>query len=182
MQSRVNTNVLFKTHRIFLVDDKEKLEITTPHLPIYKVYSQVNIIIQSNGSITDITNSLPENYKNAIYNVVLNRRLFPSEYCCIDFAKDALGIYSEETINESGDWDVSEFEEKSLNPGDAIVITGANQELLHYAIYLTNGIYLSIFGSVSPITASNLEETMKAYNGVNAYKKNSIMIDGKQVS
>ena len=69
-----------------------------------------------------------------------------------------------------GDWKAYPIDENSLNPGDGIIILGAKQERLHFAIHLIKGIYLSLFGSLSPLCASNLDEMKKAFNGVIAYK------------
>lgn len=165
-----DSNVIFKLRKITLIDDGEEI-VLGRNKTIQKVYDQLNMLfqIESKKEIR-LDPSMPKKCNDALLKLLLNGRPSP-KYCCVDFFMDTVGLYSNLTVNNIvGKWEAQKFEETSLNTGDGIIIYNEVEKPVHLAIYLTNGIYLSLFGASGPLIATTLNEMKTGFGGVDAYR------------
>ncbi|HEV7736655.1 MAG TPA: hypothetical protein VGO47_04690, partial [Chlamydiales bacterium] len=164
-----DSGATYKTH---LVSIKQEIKKTTVCKKItnQKSEDQLNILFQPDGSNGIHVKQLSNTCKDAIFKFLRNGRPAP-KYCCIDFFIDTIGHYSNQSVNcWNGVWEVHTLHEASLDTGEGIVIYNAEDKPVHFAIYLTNGVYLSLFGTNGPLIIANLDEMKIAFGGATAYK------------
>jgi hypothetical protein len=166
----IDSNVIFKVQKITLIGDGEEI-VLSGNETTRKVYCQLSLLfkIEDEKEIC-LDTSLPKKCNDTLLKYLLNGRPSP-KYCCVDFLMDTVGRYSDLTVNHIvGHWIEQEYEETSLNTGDGIVIYNEVKKPVHFAIYLCNCIYLSLFGSSGPLIATTLNEMKTGFGGVTAYK------------
>ncbi len=157
----MDSNVIFEIRKINFSDGKTDQ-------PIRKFYDQFQVIQIENEE--EIFLKMPKKCDEAILKFLLNDRPSPT-YCCVDFWMDTVGLYSNRTVNHViGKWKAKELDESLLSSGEPIVIHNKVQEPVHFAVYLTNGIYLSVFGISGWLIATTLDQMKIGFNGVTAYK------------
>lgn len=123
------------------------------------------ILISEDGIETSI--SLSDKCKVAFQNVREKKR--PEKYNCIDFAKECVGHYKPSELNELGDWILHQgFNEQNLASGDLVALF-KDKDFQHFAVYMTDGIYLSKFG-MGDLYFTSLEMMQITYGANKVYK------------
>lgn len=164
---------IFKIRTITIIGDEEEILLDAPKTT-QKVYNQLDILFQNKNKEEICLNStMPEKCNNALLKFLLNGRPSP-KYCCVDFFMDSFGLYSDLKVNKIDlkKWEIQDLDEASLCTGDGIIIFNEVLKPVHFAIYLTNGIYLSLFGRKGPLIATNLDEMKTGFCGISAYRLN----------
>lgn len=130
-------------------------------------FDLINIIFRKVNS-EEIHINLSEQCKKTIAAVCTNRR--PDWYNCADFAMECMNKYDANAPNDLQIcYEHKVCNELTLVSGNIIVLFG-KKEFKHIAIYATNGIYLSKYGTIPGIRASTLKQMMEAYEADCAYK------------
>jgi hypothetical protein len=143
-----------------VIDKTQIIDSSLPH--------QIKVILLSEN-YNEEELQLSETFKKAISNFELNGKPHPY-YCCIDFCMDTNGFYEDRHVNwVKGIWGVGPLDESTLSTGESIVIYNSSNPI-HFAVYLRDGIYLSLFGKDRGLQAANLDDMMSIYNGDVAYK------------
>ena len=138
---------------------------------ISKNYKLLEIFLKTLDIETQTTKLIsipPLKNQEKILNLLQNSRPH-IEYCCVGFAMDMFDQYSIEKTNHiyAPNWLTNELiDESNLKTGDLIWIT-SNDSIGHFAIYLSNKLYISLGGSAGPIMITTLEEMENIYNGRN---------------
>lgn len=168
-----NSNSIFELRKITLIGDGEETVLTT-NTTTKKNYNRLSILLQNReGKEFPINPQLSEKCNNVMLKLLFNGRPDP-KYCCFDFFMDSVGLYSNRNVNQFdlNKWEMQNVDEASLNTGDGIIIFDEVQKPVHVAIYLTNGIYVSLFGSTGPLIVTDLNEMKTAFNGMSTYRLN----------
>lgn len=160
---------LIVKNKLYLIENHKKIEMTQDFQEnlhksntYFKVHSQIRILIKMQNFETISHVYLSDTGKRAIVNFIINGGM--PGYSNVDFFLNCHGYFSETSIcSFPGRWEIDELKESSLNSGDGIVILDANNEPIHFAIYLDEGIYLFVLRG-SLVTAS-LEEMMNSFKG-----------------
>jgi hypothetical protein len=88
-------------------------------------------------------------------------------YDCFSFVHEMNSVPITDKLDERK-WDFLPINDpNSLKPGDAILITNKRMKIVHYALYLQNGLYLSKFGPSKLIVADRHNLSL-GFEGTNA--------------
>ena len=96
---------------------------------------------------------------------------------CSGFAHFANGIPWKAGVFDLNRWNMTILDEETmLRPGDTVCITQSSPSaahrmgnIVHFAIFLGEGLYLSKFGMHGPLIVTTLEEMERGYHGDQAY-------------
>ena len=171
LQMNMTFGPVCQTYLVVAIGDDE-YKILHSQDPLQKKYNQLHIIYQIEDSKgIHVEDTLSEQCKKTILDFASKGRPI-KDYCCTDFLTDSYGLYSDQRVNHisSSSWRLDPLDEAALAPGDGITILDKDKTLAHYAIYLIDGVYLSVFGKEGPLVAATLDEMMEAYNGEDVAK------------
>lgn len=146
-----NHNLSYK-YDIKLLDNK-----------IMEGYENLDILIKDNNSDIYLSEQLTDNFKSNLLKFLKEGRKDPT-YCCIDFFQDMLNI-KRQAVNQNflKQYKIIPFQdEDSLTPETGIIIYNG-REIVHWAIYLGFGLYISLAGKKGPLLLSDLIQLRKIY-------------------
>ncbi len=125
-----------------------------------------------------VTTTLPAEMSSNLINFFkLFKPTSKSKYSCINFAYE-MAYGRGKIVNDSnpGNFDESSssaFSEDKLIPGDIVRLNKADK-FRHYAIFIGQNYYLSLFGKVGPLVISTLDVCKKSFDAdrcVQVFKK-----------
>lgn len=159
-----DTNVKFEARRIKVIGEGEQYELKR-FKTLTKVYGQLRVLFQLEGTNKYQVINLSKECESIVLKLLQEGRPF-QDYNCLAFFEDALGISSIRDYK----WRKENFVEKELTTNDGVVICNKNKTPIHFAIYLTNSVYLSIGGTAGPLVAMSMNDMSKSNDGAAAYK------------
>jgi hypothetical protein len=118
-----------------------------------------------------VTTTLPNEISSNLIKFLKLYRPNPNgNYCCINFAYEM--TYGRGNIKYDNDTSYfnelssSEFSENKLVPGDIVHLYNAKEPItkFHYAIYIGQSYYLSLFGITGHLIITPLEEVKRGFN------------------
>ena len=163
----VDIHEFFKTYQVFLKHNNSSTPLYQ-HNQIKNV-SDLNVLLKNAFSKQKIT--LPYIVKQNLLTLLKkpNLRLFPT-FCCVDFINFLFGQLEEKNTFSVPCWDIYEISSTSdLTLGDAIYLSKGNQ-ITHFALYISDNVYLSLFGTNGPLIITSLGEIKKGFDGNSVYK------------
>jgi len=94
------------------------------------------------------------------------------DFDCSSFVHYLNDIPYQFPVFKKKDWIFNQLITDELSPGDAIAISSSFEEnsLVHLAVYVDSGIYLSKFGSTGDLIFATLEEMKKGFGGQAVFK------------
>ncbi len=111
--------------------------------------------------------ALPEDMLERVAAFIREDHAREEEADCSSFVHFVNGIRYEFGRFIPEKWEISDFDEQALVPGDS-VMTAADPEhtdIAHFALYLGRGLYLSRFGENGKLTVAMMDEMKKAFSG-----------------
>lgn len=119
--------------------------------------------------------NMPEKVNRNLLRFFVYNKNRPPSFCCVDFVTFIFGMYAENEVNkfQRKNWNFYRFQKKYLFEGDAICLGRKNSKrpncllpgkILHFALYIGNGLYLSVFGNNGPLKAATLNAMKTLYN------------------
>lgn len=137
--------------------------------------TKVQIFFEQDNVTTTLPDEMSSNFVNFLKHYKPKNNPI---YCCINFAYEML--YGRGVIkNDNSPDDFNEslrdlFSEEKLNCGDIVYLYDASKSYVHYAIYIGQNEYLSLFGRSGPLIITSLDAMKKGFGAnicVNVSKK-----------
>ena len=139
---------------------------TSTHFKALDKKTKVQIFFEQDN----VTTTLPDEMSGYFVNFLKHYRPKGKQnYCCINFAYEMLygrGVIKND--NAIDDFNVSPsdlFSEEKLNCGDIVYLHNDNDsnKNVHYAIYIGQNEYLSLFGTTGPLMITSLDAMKKGF-------------------
>ncbi len=126
---------------------------------------QIEISMRDQSGTRDI--NLPEEILGKIAAFIREDHRREGKFDCSSFVHFANGIPYEFGSLVISKWDVSDFDESQLLPGDSVMISKdpEHTDVTHLALYLGEGLYLSKFGNGGKLIVTTMRNMKKAFEG-----------------
>ncbi len=166
--------VIFKNKNLFNFYFPSAQYIYTKSYEFYQISAQKKsfaIVIKSGSS--NLIVHLPETLSLNLLDFLEKGRPDPTYFCCIDFITYLFGEYKEPNVFNTNSWIFEKLlDQNKLKAGDVISISYIKKnekQILHLAIYLGSGLYLSIWGTTRELRVATLLTMQKIYHGNTLY-------------
>jgi hypothetical protein len=157
---------------VLIKDGNTTLCSLNDRLSIPDEYDEITLTLQNGDEVIDITESLSPDFRRAVFHFLTKGRPHPY-YCCVDFFLDTFGLYKMERTNHvNGEWLTEKFQEEFLKIGEGVYCSSHSADLsgTHFAVYLSNGLYIFVGGVSGSLIVANLAQMKEMYPSEGVFK------------
>ncbi|NTW46264.1 MAG: C40 family peptidase [Candidatus Moranbacteria bacterium] len=160
---------LFKVHQIRVGRNNPDGSASYYKLSDLSNTDRIEISMRDRNGTRDI--DLPEEMLGKIAAFIREDHRREGKFDCSSFVHLANGIPHEFGSMVISKWDVSDFDEGTLAPGDSVMISKDREHMnvTHLALYLGEGLYLSKFGNAGKLIVATMKNMKKAFEGKYAF-------------
>ncbi len=187
IQTQITKLIIEKDHDVY------SLNIDTKQLALIK---ELNILRNNSGKGSDYYNisnlsrtktlfiglretneikeiKLPKDMLKRVADYLASKNEINDNFDCASFVHAVNKIPYEAPDFDTSKW-IPSLYNGNMNAGDTIVIVDSKadyvDQIKHFAIYLSDGLYISIGGQARPLIITNLNEMKNSYQGDTVYK------------